>query len=488
MSEAGPRAVTDGEPENGEVSLEEGGRALLERVRDDLVGNEETRRTVAGAAAVDRVATRAELADLAGRDPHNVSNNDTLDTLDEAGLSLRVPPVTRSTNDEGLYAFYDYQQAVLADVAGADAGHELALPDHERTRRALSYAGAEMVAEKRIETDGDAGATDTAAAPEAGDDADEHLAVDLDDDLRATCEEYGFDLSDGPRTARDRVQRVLEEDTVSVVASGHDADERTVRADLRDVRYRLNVAIETGELRSGAGRADDTDDTDADDTVPDPEAGVLGYDWVRTEADRSWTGRSLRALIYAVLTESDEVGPGPESVDRVELINYGEPTVKGYEVPTDRGDVTLLSDEPLPVPDDEANRHAIDFRIVGALDRDGEDGERLVEDRLEQHLNYVHLLARYDRSMGQSPEAVAHGEEPDNLAADGEGGQEYTDEAARRKERMDMSVPYEAVPDGLWRAMEDTKLDRLAGGYETRVYGSADEVVGTSRSWQGDTP
>ena len=496
MSEGGPRAVSEGPAGDDEVSLDAGRRALLERVRDDLVGPEKTRQTVAGAVAVDRVAKLSEFADRAGRDGHSVSNNDTLDTLDETGLSLRVPPVNKSVNDEGLYAFYDYQQAFLAGVAAANAPHQVTVQDDERARRALSYAGAEMIAKARVETDSDAPSASQGASAETDDGAgasrdtgDDEPGIELDDRVRETCAEYGFDPSAGARAVRDRVQQILDEDMVSVAASGRDSDEQAVRDDLKDLRSALNLVIETREVREErGGPADDAgedgegsdDDSDAE-AGPDPEAGVLGYDWVRTDEERPWTGRSLRALLYAVLTESDEVGPEPGAVDRVELINYGEPTVRGYEVPTDRSDVTLLGDEDIPYPEDEANQHAIDFRIVGDLDR--EEGARLVEDRLQQHLNAVHLLARYEPSMGRASD---RGDEPEGLAADGAGEDDYTEEAARRRERLDMPVPFDRVPVGLWRAMEDTKLRRRAGDYEVRVYGSADEVVGTSRSWQQD--
>lgn len=387
MSEELPRQVREGEAADPDgIGLERGRRALLTTVRRKIVGNEKRQQTAAGAAAVDVVAKLQEFADAAGRDEDRLSNNEMTGLLDRSGLSLRVPPVSETTDDSGLYAFYPFHQALLRAVATADAEYDLTLPDDERARRALGYAGAELIAEQRVE-----------------------------------------------------------------------------------------------------------DSIDEDSDLPDPEEGIPGYDWVSTDEDRRWSGRPLRALLYALLTESadepDSAGLPADAVDRVELINYGEPKVKGYEVPAEQDGLTVKSDTEPPDTTGTTHQYAVDFRIVGDLDEATSDDGKQVGNYLEQHLNAIHLVARYDSSMGSHPVAVDRQEESEGTAADGLGEDSYEEESARRKERMDMEVPFDSVPEGLWKAMEDTKLGYRNGDYKFDVSApTTDEIIGTSHSWQQGKP
>jgi hypothetical protein len=406
VSEEFPRRVRGEEAvASDEIGLEKGQRALLTTVRREIVGNEKRRQTAAGAAAVDVVATREEFADAAGRDEHQLSNNDMPQLLDRTGLSLRVPPVSETTNDSGLYGFYPFHQALLQAITTADAEYDLALPDDERTRRALGYAGAELIAEQRVED----------SAGETGPDRDGDEAVE-------------------------------------------------------------------GADHSG-------DDEEAAD-LPSPEESILGYDWVSTDEDRRWSGRPLRALLYTLLTESGGAGLPADAVNRVELINYGEPKVKGYEVPAEQIGLTLESDAEPPDTTGTTHQYAVDFRVVGDLGEATSDDGKQVEDYLEQHLNAIHLVARYKSSMRGQPVAADRPEESEEIATNGVGEAGISEEAARRKERLDLEVPFERVPEGLWKAMEDAILEYRNGKYKFDVSGPGptDEIIGSSHSWQKGKP
>jgi len=494
-----PRRVrADGEPTAETVTLSEGRRALVTALRRDVVGNERRQQTVAGAAAVRLVATLADLAETAGRDTDRLANNEVPTLLDRAGLSLRVPPIGLSTNDKGLFGFYGYQQAALRAASDADAGHEFELPDDERSRRALGYAGAELVARQRVrETAGetppgtadvssdggdahDEGGTDDGDADDEGgtDDGDAH-----DERLRSLLVEHDFDPDADPRETVDWLEDTIEAGRVSAIAARSGEDPRTVREDYRDLRYELNKRIHWLGLDDD-GTA--SDDGTADSVEPEPEAGVLGHDWVST-ADRPWSGRSLRGLLYAVLTESDGLALPDDAVDRVELINYGEPTVRAYEVPSDRRDLTLLSgDEPAADPS-KTSQFAVDLRIVGDFaDLDDLD-ESSVEAALEQHLNAVQLMARYDEDVREDVQVAVDDHDGDPVATDGATPVGTTEEAAERKERALVETPFDdLIPPGLRDAMDKAEYGWRNGDRDLAAYTTDTEIVATSYSWEED--
>jgi hypothetical protein len=499
---------SDSDPDLNEetetVSLEEGRRALLTAVRADLL-SEKRRQTAAGAASVGMVATLAEVADAAGRKVGRLSNNEVLSPFDRAGLGLRVSLFSRSVNDQAVFGFYDVHRTFLREIADADTERDLLLPDDERSRRLFGYAGAELVAGERVaaaadtedsraeadgtgaEADGTGGEADEGVAGADEDDADEEWA----DEFAELCERYGFEPDADPAELVAWIQDTLDEGRVTFIANRSGEDPTALRDELRDARWDLQKRIYTRRLDDEVADSDDDAPAESDSGAadrPDPEEGVLGYDWVST-ADRPWSGRPLRALLYAVMTEESGLDFPDSAVDRVELINYGEPTVRSYELPLARADVTLVSDRERPGPPEKTDQHAVDFRVVGDLFDAAPAAERRVRDALEQHLNALHLLARYQSSMETGPTGVVDPsgvdtEDGRDVATDGFGPEDMTEEATRREADADLETPFERVPGALWDAMEATLLDCRRGDYEFEVHSTDQEIVGTSRSWQ----
>ena len=481
VSHGRPTAVTDGEAAAGAVALSEGEAALLTAIRRDFVGNEARQATAAGAAAVPLVATLSELADAADRGKGRLTSNHEHELLDRAGLSLRVPPIWSSANDQGLYAFYSYQQAMLRTIAAADSDHEIQLPDGERARRALRYVGAELIADRRLETEAATAETEGEATDESGIDTDDERLTEL-------LESVGFDPDTDPQAVVEWIDDTLEHGRESYIAARSGSDPATEREDLRETRYELNRRIHWLGLQ-----VEDSDDEDEEPAMPDPADGVLGYDWVRT-GDHRWSGRPLRGLLYAVLTESDRLDLPDDSVDRIELINYGDVSVHAYEVPTERPDITFLrGDEPAGDPD-HIDRHAVDFRAVGDFSGLGRLTTETVENAIKQHLNMFQLLARYDDSIERAPpttagagddRAAAATASADDGSTDGAGSAGMTDEAASRREDAQLETPFDdLVPDGLREAMDKVHDGTRYGEYENEAYLSDGEIVGTSHSWE----
>lgn len=486
-----PTAVTDTETKPGTVSLTDGETAFVTAIRRDFAGNEARQATAAGAAAVPLVATLSELADTAGRDKGRLTSNHEHEYLDSAGLSLRVPPISTTANDQGVYGFYGYQQAMLRTIADAKSEHEIQLPEEERAQRALSYVGAELVADRRLEEENE---SDDQASEETGENG-----VDVDDErLTELLTAVGFDPEDDPEAAVEWINETLENDRVSYIAARTGADPATERENLLEARYKLNRRIHWLGLQ-----VDDKRGTveASDPVVPEPTDGVLGYDWVRT-GDHRWTGRSLRGLLYAVMTESSGLNLPADTVDRVELINYGEPSVRAYEVPSERRDLTLVSGDEPPGDPDRIDRHAVDFRVLG----DFSDVKALTEERIEnavrQHLNTLQLLTRYDESIEREPRDITESDEELAAAgtseslenrsehptkADGAGPAGMTDEATDRKQQATLKTPFDdLVPAGLREAMDKVHNGWRNGEYNFEAYLTDTEIVGTSHSWETD--
>lgn len=472
MSEELPRAVCEGEATGpDEVSLETGVTTLVSTVRDRLVDTDKRRRSSAGAARVRMVTTRQELTELARRDTTSISSNEIPDQWDRTGLSLQVPRLSRTDNSQTNYGFYDYQQAFLGAIAEAETKTDLSFPTDDLSRRALGYAGAELEAERRVETTrAEPAATATEETPpaaEATDEADPERLVEI-------RERYGFDEDATAREMRSWIQLTLDRGTESYIAARSGEADRTVRQDLRDDRAELSRLIET-EDEPDTGTATDTGTTgaDGDGDRPAPEDGVLGYDWVSTE-DRAWSGRPLRGLLYATLTGEDGLGLSDDAVDRVELLNYGEPTVRGEAVPTEHDRLRLYADEELRYDPGAVDQFALDFRVVG--DTAGTADEKQVTDALEQHLNAVQLMARYDPDR--------HGGGPPERETDGAGPAGTTDATAEYVDEERLETPHDDVPAGLLATMESTRVAWKEGEYEFDAYSTDGEIVGTSRSWE----
>jgi hypothetical protein len=382
-----------------------------------------------------------------------------------------------------LYGFYPYQQAMLRTIADASWDRQIQLPEGERARRALSYVGAELITDRRLEEETGEHDSDDQAAEEV-DTAFE------DDQFNELHESLGFDADSDPRAVVEWIEEALTNDHVSYIAARAGRDPESERETLERARYELNKRIHWLELQAGD---DEVEANEGASAHPDPADGVLGYDWVRT-GDHQWTGRSLRGLLYAVLTEPEGLDLSTDSVDRVELINYGEPTVRAYEVPSDRRDLTLVSGDDPPGHPDHLDRHAVDFRVVGDFD----DVEALTEERVvnavRQHLNTLQLLARYDNDMlpradgEELSNATDSGDDSnESLAADGAGPAGMTEEAKRRTDDARLETPFDdLVPRGLREAMDKVHHARRNGGYDIEAYITDSEIVGTSHSWETD--
>jgi hypothetical protein len=239
----------------------------------------------------------------------------------------------------------------------------------------------------------------------------------------------------------------------------------------------------------------------SDPVVPEPREGVLGYDWVRT-GDHRWTGRSLRGLLYAVMTEPSGLNLPADTVDRVELINYGEPSVRAYEVPSERRDLTLVSGDEPPGDPDRIDRHAVDFRVLGDFSNIEALTEERIENAVRQHLNTLQLLTRYDESIERDPRDITESDEElaadgtseslenrseEPTRADGAGPAGMTDEATNRKQQAALKTPFDdLVPTGLREAMDKVHNGWRNGEYNFEAYLTDTEIVGTSHSWETD--
>lgn len=487
VTEEPPTAVTDGETKAGAVDLAEGETALLTALRRDFCGNDSRQATAAGGAAVSLVATLEELATAADRKKGRLTSNHEHELLDGAGLALRVPPIWTTANDQGVYGFYGYQQAMLGTIATADTHHAVQLPPGERARRALSYVGAELIADRRFEEQ----------TAESDPDDEEREAGDLvadDDRLKELVASVGFDTDSDPRAIVEWIDETLENGREAYIAARSGTDPTTEREDLRAARFKLNKRIHWLGLQVGEDR-DGTEGSEAS-TQPEPTEGVLGYDWVRT-GDHRWTGRPLRGLLYAVLTEADGLDLPADSVDRVELLNYGEPTVRAYEVPSDRRDLTLVSGDDPPGDPDTVDRHAVDFRVVGDFSEVDGLTEEGIENALRQHLNTLQLLARYDESVdtstqesteddsGSGAEPSMGDEQTETAATESVGSAGMTDEAQSRTEDALLETPFDdLVPAGLRVTMDKVHHGWRKGEYDFDAYLTDGEIVGTSHSWE----
>lgn len=471
-----PRSVRDDpwtEVASDQVSLQEGEQMFLVAVRRDFVGNEKRQQTADGAATINIVATPQELADAAGRDEANMMNNKTPHFMDRAGLALRVPNIERSSNDQALFGFCDEHRGLLRTISKADADHELQLPDDERARRMVAYVGAELIAEER--------AKGTLAGSDRGEAPQESAADTMDnaesDEFSELRDALGLEDEVDPEALSESIQEVLDSGIVSWLADLIDQDEATLRRGLKDARYKLNLWRYRQLLNEdGPSSAASDDTTEREAETPAPDDGVLGYDWVST-ADRSWSGRPLRSLLYALLTESS--GPLPdEAIDRIELVNYGEPTVEGSDLPRGNEPVTLKSDRDPPGDPEKTDQHAIDFCVVGDLFNAAPKAEQRVKDALEQYLNGLHMMARYDASMCEDPTGVDR-----EAGADPRGDKDgMTAWAASHQENLDREVPFDEVPEALVESMKAVEDDLRNDDLDIDVYSMDNAIIGTSRS------
>ena len=197
------------------------------------------------------------------------------------------------------------------------------------------------------------------------------------------------------------------------------------------------------------------DDADAEESVPSPADGVLGFDYVRWDGNPR-TGRPLRALIYALLTEpGSPLAASDATVDRVDLFNYGSPTAEEEALPRRFTRPRLESDS---TRSGDYAETAVDLQVVGRFPHATRD-RSAIEAHLNRLMNAVHYLSRYEASMRE--DAVApdeHGEGDRELARDG-------------GEPLD--TEFDQYPAGLHHA-----IDRLIKEWKNDYIGTRCRVLG----------
>lgn len=334
----------------------------------------------------DVVATVGELNEAMDPDRGDVKHNDVVDTIDRLGPALRIPDIEDPTNEPtilGLYGERDEHASLLETVAAADRLIDIKLPDDERVRRIVRYAGAELLVDADIPDSG------------AGDDPDRSDSEGTDGESATESE---------PPAAEDE---------------------------------------------------------------PSPDDGVLGYDPVRTDrAPR--TGRPLRCLVYALLTEPGAPLAASEAqVDRVDLLNYGEPTVDEEALPREFVRPRLESDG---LRSENYVETAIDLQVLGEFPQSVRE-RSAVETHLRRLTNAVHYLSRYETSMREG-----------SIGADDGANRTGSDSEVVRDGGHRLGTELDHYPAGLRdavdRLLKDWKNDYW--GTECRVH--AGEVNCSSRS------
>lgn len=448
MSEKLPTSVRD-------VKNADAWNALVKHVSegDSLVDGDRRAETLGTAVAVDWVARVAELEGAMNRED-KLHRNEVLDLIDAGGLALRLPEVSDTRNKSHLLAFYPWRQAFLETIAEADKKDDLELPDDERTRRALLYAGAELVADRILEQRQDTGdenehedgnseaGADPLRGPGDGTALDDEEVAEMIDKLREAgiLKEMAAEFGVGEEELDERLREIQEEH---------------VLASLKD---RIGDDPETGGNGDDAEAEADEDDPEADATV-DPTEGVLGHDWVRAQeqaGERSWSGRPLRSLLYALVEEVLDIYEMESGlrgrVDRVDLINYGEPTLDGDDLPFE---FETRQTNPEWLPEDKYHEYALDARIEGDFFRLPKRFRTELEIRLGSHLEFLHTLSHYETEMREDlvTDRGESEDEPDEAVAE-------TVDSSRADGGADDGVPFRELPKKL-QASRDRLFDDM---------------------------
>jgi hypothetical protein len=384
---------------------------LYRHLEDEFRASSRWRQVFRKASDVNYVITRTHLVDLINQERGETRSRQAYDSIfqcmDQVGYGLRIPLIKGTSNRHNLFCFEPWRQAFFRYIADTDYFVELPtlsddsalLPIAERrgARTPKEYTTFQpLVTEDRAYIDDDTVVTKIRSGSR-------YVGVELETEKAADCFEEGL------RVLRERAPG---RDGLETDGSGTDEQSQSEQS-LRDEG--------SGQTDKSAGAPDPGDQAvnenespkSGDSTVVErihSSDGVFGYDWIRSNGDRSWTGRPFRSALYADIASMEL----PEDIDIdphcVTLVNYGEPTV-----PSDADglpeEFDLLWDDEEYKEDPnrrKANEYAIDYFVKGKfadLELSREVKVSLTT-RLRVKTTLFHILCHYGSkqdSDGASP-------------------------------------------------------------------------------------